>query len=60
MPDDASQVIPDPAAAVAELLVEAWVRCYDPNGDTPPLIDKVEGIEWGDIDDKEFYPKDNC
>ena len=54
------EVIDSPEQAAADLLVEAWVRCY--GSDSPrgarPLIDQVDGAWFGDIDDKTYYPDD--
>ncbi len=57
--DEADEVIPDVTQAVADLLVEAWVRCYMPYTTHGPLIEALDCAEWGDIDSKEWYPNDD-
>lgn len=52
-------IIDSPEQAAADLLVEAWVRCYGSEGRPPtekPLIEPVTAARFGDIDNKDFYP----
>lgn len=42
-----AEAIPDVESAAVELLVEAWIEA-DP--------DHEGAVDWGDVDNKEFYP----
>ncbi len=59
IPDDAEEIIPDPGQAAADLLVEAWVRCYMPYTSHGPLIEVVDSAEWGDVDNKGWFPDED-
>ncbi len=57
LPSDAATIIADPARAAADLLIEAFVRCYMPYSNL--LIESLAGIiEFGDVDSKDWYPAD--
>src|SRR6266498_2976156 len=51
----AATIIADPARAAADLLIEAFARCYMPY--SGPVIESLAGIiEFGDVDSKDWYP----
>lgn len=57
LPPDAATIIAEPARAAADLLIEAFVRCYMPY--SGPVIESLAGIiEFGDVDSKDWYPAD--
>lgn len=52
------EIITEPAQAVVDLLVEAWARCYRGYTAHPAFIEVIDCAEWGDVDNKEWYPSE--